>query len=80
LPYYTFENIVTEVQVTLEMSMAEREDFIKNNPQIRQIITNFNMIHDVGGIKTDNGWKDMLGRIKKANRGSTINTGNLGET
>jgi hypothetical protein len=61
------------------MTIAERDEFVKDNPQYRQIITNFNMVHDVGGIKTDNGWKSLLNRIKKNNHGSTINSGNLGE-
>lgn len=80
MPFYTFENEKGE-EFTLEMSISERDEYVKANPNHKQLILNMNMVHDVGGIKVDNGWKSMLNRIKKNNRGSTINTNNfnLGE-
>jgi hypothetical protein len=79
MPFYTFEDRNTQEEITLEMTIAEREEYLKANPDKFQIITNASMVHDVGGIKTDNGWKSLLNRIKKNNHGSTINSGNLGE-
>ena len=79
MPFYTFEDKTTKEEITLEMTMTEREEYLKNNPDKIQLITKSAMVHDLGGIKTDNGWKSMLNRIKKNNYGSTINSGNLGE-
>ncbi len=80
MPFYTFRSRVTEEEQTLEMTMAEREQFIVDNPDLEQIIAKSTFLYNTGVLKHDNGWTDMLGRIKSANRGSTIDTGNLGET
>jgi len=79
MAYYTFE--IDGNEVILEMSMAEREQYIKDNPTHKQLISSMNMIHDTGTLKVDNGWKSMLNRIRDNNAGSTIakNAYGLGE-
>lgn len=79
MPTYSFLNKKTGEETTVEMKIAEREAYLKENPDLEQIITNASYVHDIGGIKTDNGWKSMLNRIKRNNAGSTINVDNLGE-
>jgi len=60
------------------MSMAECDTLLQN-PDIEQLLSAPSISYSGAGIKTDAGWNDMLKRIKKSNRGSTINTGNIGQ-
>lgn len=38
MPEYTFEDINTGEQVTLEMKIAEREEFLASNPHYKQVL------------------------------------------
>lgn len=79
MPTYSFLNKKTGEETIVEMKISEREEYLRENPDLEQIIVNTAFVHDVGGLRTDNGWKSMLNRIKRHNPGSTINSGNLGE-
>ena len=61
------------------MSISEMEKLLEENKHIKLQLKSLNISYSAGGIKTDGGWNDMLKRIKKANRGSTINTGNISQ-
>jgi hypothetical protein len=74
MPIYTFkDNNTGEVQELL-LSFSEREKFLKENPNIKQLITgasglisgtNFNK-------RMDNGWKENLARISEAHPNSAL--------
>lgn len=74
---YTFKNKDTgEVFDTL-MSLAEREDFLKANPNVEQLIVKANPTIDparLGRMKPADGFREVLRKIKKAHPGSTIDT------
>jgi hypothetical protein len=78
VPNYTFKDTNTGKIWIEEFKISEKEQYLKENPHIQQIITS-GMPTVREKLQTDSGWRDMLGRIKKANRGSTIDTGNVGE-
>lgn len=80
-PSYTFKDINTGEEFTTIMSMSEREEYVKSNPHMQQVIHSAPALGDpirLGLKKPDNGFRDRLKEIKKAHsRGltkSTVNT------
>jgi hypothetical protein len=76
MPEYSFKHKETGEVVTLVLSLAEREEFLKDE-NWKQVLSTPNIVGQVGSLyaKTDDGWKDTLKSIKKASgRGNTINT------
>lgn len=81
MPSYTFKNLETDEVYTTVMSMSEREDFLKSNPHMQQVIHSAPALGDsirMGLRKPDAGFRDRLKEIKKAHsKGftrSTVNT------
>jgi len=73
MPTYSFKNDTTGEEFTELMSMSEREAFLSDNPQYRQLPpTQMNIIAGQGGIRTDNGWKENLSRIAEAHPTSEL--------
>jgi len=75
MPTYDFENTKTGEVTTEMMSIAELDEFKKNNPHMKQLISKVNIVSGVmgmGKMKTDGGWKDMLSRIGDAHPGSKV--------
>lgn len=82
MPNYTFQNKDTGEEFTLTLSMAEREEYLTNNPNIEQIIVSAPAIGDpfrLGRVKPDSQFRERLKHIHKTHAHSKINTGNLSE-
>lgn len=82
MPNYTFENTKTKKTWTEEMKISERDQFLKDNPDVIQIISTPPAQvspYSVGRLKTDSGFRNVLSRIKKNNAGNKITTGNISE-
>ncbi|QIG70660.1 hypothetical protein EVB91_104 [Rhizobium phage RHph_I1_18] len=74
MPTYTFKNTTTNEEETRVMTMSERSEFLSANPHYVQLITSPNGFIAGHGQKPNDGFRDMLREMKKANPGSTINT------
>mgnify|MGYP003349401100 CR=1 FL=1 len=77
MPTYNFRNKKTGEEFTSFMFMSEINQYLKDNPEIEQIINSFAGVGDpvmMGMKKPDGGFRDLLKTIKKGNRGSKINT------
>jgi hypothetical protein len=81
MPSYTFKNLETDEVITTVMSMSEREDFLKSNPHMQQVIHSAPALGDsirMGLRKPPDSFRDVLKEIKKKHsKGwtkSTINT------
>lgn len=72
MPTYTFEDRKTGKAETLVLTLAQREQYLKDNPDKCQIITSPNGFIAGHANKPDDGFRDMLREIKKANPGSTV--------
>jgi len=73
VPIYTFENNKTGEVYDDMMSISEKETFLKKNKHIKQLVTRINISSGVvgmGGMKNDNGWKEMQSRIAEAHPAS----------
>lgn len=81
MPTYSFENINTGEEVTIEMKISELDQFKKDNPELVQIFSNSSAsIVDpvLLGVKKPprEFQKEVLGKIKKGSgRDNTLGTG-----
>ena len=68
-PNYTWMDKETGEEFTNTMTMAEHEEFTKNNPHLQQVLRNFTMVDpvNVGITKPPSDFqRHVLGRIKEA--------------
>ena len=76
MPTYTFRNIKTNEEKEDFISIAAMEALVKEGEwkQVTGAPTIVSGVGDTGALRhTDNGWKDMLGQIKKGSgKGNTI--------
>lgn len=72
MPMYDFEDTDTGTRFSLQLSIAKREEYLKENPHIKQIMGAPSMVRGSGGIKNDNGWKENLARIAEAHPQSAL--------
>jgi hypothetical protein len=74
MPTYTFENIKTGKIVEKTMSMSERDSFVNNNNDFRQVFTSLNIVGGVSGLthKPDSGWNDTLQKIAEKHPNSPL--------
>jgi hypothetical protein len=76
MPTYTFTNTETEEVFTEILSLSEREEFLKNNPHIKQNLATPGYADSVrlGVRKIDKSFNDVLIKAKSAHKYSTIDT------
>ena len=76
MPTYTFYNEETKEEFTTIMSISEREEFLKSNPQVKQCLATPAFADPVrmGVRKIDSSFNDVLLKAKSAHKHSTINT------
>lgn len=75
VPTYSLKNTKTNEIEELFMSISKMEELVKSGEYTVVITTPPGDLGHRDGIlsKTDNGWKEMLGRIKRnSGRGNTI--------
>lgn len=69
MPTYIFYDTKKKKEFEEFMSIAAKEVFLKENPQVRQVISPVATIGQVGGVysKTDNTWKEVMSKIAEQN-------------
>ena len=76
MPTYAFEDKNTGEQHEAFLSMSEREAYLADNPNLKQIITHVpHLSGDTVGLgltKNDSGFNDMMKRIGDANPNSAV--------
>ena len=74
MPNYTFENPETGEIVEEFMSISARDEFVKSNPHLTQIITGAPSMISGSDFnkKMDSGWKENLSRIAEAHPNSAL--------
>jgi len=67
MPTYTFRNTDTNEEWTELMSIAEREEYLKNNKNVIQLLSAVPLADPtrLGLYKPDNGFRDVLRHVKK---------------
>lgn len=76
MPMYTFTNTETEEVFTEMMTISARDEFLTNNPHIKQNLATPGFADPVrlGVRKIDRSFNDVLLKAKSAHKGSNVNT------
>ena len=65
MPTYDFEDKKTGKVCEMRMTIAERDQFLKDNPNLEQVIGMPRIVSGVAGArKSDDNFKDVLRNIK----------------
>jgi hypothetical protein len=72
MPTYIFKNTKTDETYEKFLSISEREEYLKDNPEVIQVPTVPNIVGGVGGIKTDGGFNEVLSKISEAHPTSAL--------
>lgn len=77
MPTYDFRNTETGETFTKTMKIAEKEQYLQENPHIHQTYLTAPAMGDsvrLGVRKADNGFKEVLQKIHQKTPGSRLNT------
>lgn len=77
MPTYSFLNKETDEEFDIILSMSELDRYKSDNPHLEQLIKFAPALADptrLGLRKPDNGFRDVLKKVKSAHRGAKINT------
>jgi|DEB0MinimDraft_3_1074331.scaffolds.fasta_scaffold00138_17 hypothetical protein len=76
MPTYQFRDKKTGKVEEMFMRISEMEEYLSNHPSKEKLLSAPAIVSGVssGKNKPDNGFRDVLQRIKKNNKGSKINT------
>lgn len=76
MPTYQFKNTKTGEVIEKQMKIAEKEDFLKENPDFESFHSTMNLGDPVrlGVRKVDGGFKEVLQKIHSRAPGSRLNT------
>ena len=55
MPTYTFHNKTTGVVEDVFLKISEKEQYLKDNPDVEQVHTGINIVAGVGRVKGDSG-------------------------
>lgn len=74
MPNYTFEDTENKDVFVKFMKIAELEQYLKDNPQLKQVITpsSFGDSVRMGFRKHDNGFREVLSKVKESHYKNTI--------
>ena len=68
MPYYDFEDTETGEVFELNLKIAEKEDFLKANPNLKQVIGAPMIVGGVDGLrKPDEGFQEVLSKVAEQN-------------
>ena len=74
MPTYKFLNSETGEEFEDFLSISSKEELLKKNPHIKQVLTTFGISSMVGDIhsKTDDTWKEVLSKVAEAHPNSKV--------
>lgn len=78
MPTYTVKDIKTQEQWDIDCSWDELQEMLDNSPDLIKVLSTPNFVSSTkshANSNTSDGWKDLLGRIKKGSgRNNNIKT------
>lgn len=74
MPFYEFIDTITGEKIEKSMKISERDQFVQDNPHLKQQITGAPAFarSSSSGLKNDDGWKENLSRIAEAHPTSAL--------
>jgi len=77
MPIYSMQNKETQEEFEVTLRYSELEEYLKDNPNIKQIFTKFPAMGDsvrLGLRKPDDGFRDVLRNVQHHHKKDSINT------
>lgn len=76
MPTYSFENRTTGETFTTTMTIAERDQYLSDNPDVKQLLCAPQVVdpYNAGRMKTSEDFNSLLKNMKSVHRNSTIQT------
>ncbi len=74
MPTYSFLNTKTDKEFTEFMGMDEKDKYLNKNKHIKQQLKTINIISGTGGMKNDQGWKEVQSKIAERNPGTPFSS------
>lgn len=78
MPLYTIKDIKTQEQWDVNCSYDQLQEMLDNSPDLIKVLSKPQFVSSLkthANSNTSDGWKDLLGRIKKGSgKGNTIKT------
>jgi hypothetical protein len=75
MPTYNFIDTETGEEIEKILSWTQREEFLKENPQLEVIITAPAIVSSRGGTndqKAGDGWREVLSKVAEKHPGSAV--------
>ena len=73
MPTYNFIDTETQEEFEVVMKIAEREEFLRENPHIQPVITAPNIVSGVSSSqRIPSGFNDVLSKVAEAHPNSTV--------
>lgn len=75
MPTYTFRNKETNEIFDQSMKMSEYDSFMESNPSVERYYEPsdvMNIVSKIGGIRTDDGFKEVLSKVAQAHPNSEL--------
>ena len=73
MPTYVFHDTEYNDQFEMVMKIAEREEFLRENPHIQPVITAPNIVSGVSSSqRIPSGFNDVLSKVAEAHPNSTV--------
>ena len=84
MPLYDFQDTETGEEFELQLKLSEREEFLKANPNVKQLLSAPRIVSGVDGLrKVDDGFKEVLSKVAEqnpqSNFGREINSAKSGK-
>jgi hypothetical protein len=77
MPIYSIMNTTNEEVFEVNLKFTEFEQYLKDNPHVKQVFTKFPGIGDpvrLGKRKPDDGFRDVLRNVQHHHKKDSINT------
>jgi hypothetical protein len=74
MPTYLFKDINTHETSEKFLRIAELDRYKEDNPHLIQQPVILNAVGQIGGIKTDDGFKNLMNNIRKNSPGNSMST------
>lgn len=66
MPIYTFKHRDTDEVIEKILPMDEREEFLNDNPEYKQILGSPNIVHERGtNLKVPDSFRETLSKVKE---------------
>ena len=72
MPTYTFKNNETGEVIETFLKVADLDQYKKDNPHLTTVIGATATVSGVGGLKNDNGFKEVLHKVAEAHPNSEL--------